>query len=139
METPVRIILHPSKAYFVLLIAAACMSSLVLSALPLATGWRWGGCLGIAVSAAWLIGRDVLMLAGRSCISLACGKDRHVALALRNGEQMSGMVSADTLVLPWLVLLNMVVEHHGRRGLLLFPDAMAGEDYRRLRVLLRNS
>jgi hypothetical protein len=53
--------------------------------------------------------------------------------------QLSGVVCAQTLVTPWLLILNIASENHGKRNLLLFPDAMAGEEYRRLLVLLRNS
>ncbi|MDD2700961.1 MAG: hypothetical protein PHH36_06940 [Sideroxydans sp.] len=112
---------------------------MIISALPLDAGWRWGCYLAVLSNTAWLLGRDVLLRADRSCLALVCDKDRHVSLVLRNGEQMSGVVSADTLVLPWLVLLNMTADQHGKRSLLLFPDAMAGEEFRRLRVLLRNS
>jgi hypothetical protein len=58
-------------------------------------------------------------------------------LVLRNGEQIAGMVRDDTLVTPWLVLLNVATASHGSRSLLLFPDAMPADDHRRLRVLLR--
>ncbi|OHC90084.1 MAG: hypothetical protein A3J87_02795 [Sideroxydans sp. RIFOXYB12_FULL_59_6] len=112
---------------------------MAMSALPIATGWRWGGYLCVSAASAWLLARDALMLAGRSCISFSCGKDRHIALVLRNGGKISGELCADTLVSPWLVLLNMAADHHGRQSLVLFPDAMTGEDFRRLRVLLRNS
>lgn len=138
MDTQVRITLHASRAHFVLLVVFAAISILMISTLPIATGWRWMGYLVAAVSTAWLLRRDVALLSRRSCIALVYGKDRHIALELRNGEKIAGEVCADTLVLPWLVLLNVATAGH-RRNLLLFPDAMPVDAHRRLRVLLRNS
>ena len=139
MDTQVRITLHATRAHFVLLVVSATISILMISTLPIATGWRWMGYLVVAASSAWLLRRDVALLSRRSCIALVYGKHRHIALELRDGEQISGEVCADTLVSPWLVLLNVVTAGHGRRSLLLFSDAMPADGHRRLRVLLRNS
>lgn len=139
MDTQVRITLHASRAHFFLLIVSAAISILMIFLLPVATGWRWMGYSMVAGSAAWLLRRDVALLSGRSCIALVYGTDRHIDLELRDGEQIAGEVCADTLVSPWLVLLNVATAGHGRRSLLLFPDAMPADGHRRLRVLLRYS
>jgi hypothetical protein len=139
MDTSVRIELSSSRAYFVLLLIVAFLLILTISWLPLATVWRWSGYLVVVVSIARLFWRDVALRAGRSCISLVCGKDRSISLKLLDGVQISGEVCAHTLVTPWVLILNIASESHGKRNLLLFPDAMAGEDYRRFLVLLRNS
>lgn len=138
MDIRVHIALHPSRAYFFLLLALVLISILTISVLPITAGWRWLGYLAVSVGAIWLFARDIALLSGRSCLSFVCGKDRYISLALRNGEQISGVVCADTLVSPRLILLNVATVGHGGRSLLLFPDAMGGEDHRRLRVLLRN-
>lgn len=137
MDTQVRITLHPSRALFILLAASATLPIMMISMLPIAPGWRWMGYLGVSVSVLWLLRRDVALQSGRSCIALAYGKDRRISLGLRSGEQISGVVRADTLVSPWLVLLNVATASHGKRSLLLFPDAMPADEHRRLRVLLR--
>jgi hypothetical protein len=139
MDTQVRITLHASRAHFVLLVVSAAISILMISTLPIATGWHWMGYLVVAASTAWLLRRDVALLSRRSCIALVYGKDRHIVLELREGGQIAGEVCADTLVSPWLVLLNVATAGHGRKSLLLFPDAMPADGHRRLRVLLRNS
>jgi len=139
MDAPVRITLHASRVHLSLLIASASISLLIISTLPIGTSWRWVGYLGVSIGTAWLLRRDVALQSKRSCIALVCGKDRHISLELRDGERISGRMCADTLVSPWLVLLNVATADHGRRSLLLFPDAMPADDHRRLRVLLRNS
>lgn len=139
MDTQVRIKLRPSRSYFVLLLVQVLVLLLTVSCLPLENGWRWFGYLGLLVGIVWLLRREVALQTGRCCTSLVYGKNRQISFELRNGELISGAVCADTLVTPWLILLNTTWANHGERSLLLFPDAMAGEDYRRLRVLLRNS
>lgn len=139
MDTQVRITLHPSRTYFVLLSAAVLVLILLISVLPVANGWHSLGYLAVLAITTWLFWRDVVLQSGWSCRALVCDKNREVILGMGNGEQVSGELCADTLVSPWLVLLNVTTVSHGRRSLLLFPDAMAAEDYRRLRVLLRNS
>ncbi|MDD5470339.1 MAG: hypothetical protein PHP05_00270 [Sideroxydans sp.] len=139
MDTQVRITLHASRTYFILLSTLAFILILMLSTLPVADGWRWIGYLGVSASTALLFRRDVALLSKSSCISLAYGTERHISLILRDGQQLSGRVRADTLVLPWLILLNVATDGHVRRSLLLFPDGMTAEDHRHLRTLLRHS
>lgn len=139
MGTRVRFTLHPSRTLFLLLAAFATLTILTLSQLPVASVWQWIGYSVASVHTAWLLWRDVALRSGQSCIALAYDKDRRVSLELRNGEQVSGVVRADTLVLPWLVLLNVAISGQGVRSLLLFTDAMTADAHRRLRVLLRNA
>lgn len=139
MGTQVRVKLRASRAYLVLLLVLALILSLAIFYLPLENVWRWFGYLGLLASVAWLLRRDVALQSGRSCTSLVYGKDRQLLLEQRDGVKISGVVCSDTLVAPWLILLNTASVSHGKRSLLLFSDAMTGEDYRRLRVLLRNS
>lgn len=139
MDTQVRIKLRSSRAYFVLLLCIVLVLLLTISWLPLENGWRWFGYIGLLVSTVWLLRRDVALRSGRSCTSLVYGTDRQLTIEQRDGLRVSALVCADTLVSPWLILLNTASVNHGKRNLLLFPDAMAGEDYRRLQVLLRHS
>jgi hypothetical protein len=139
MDAPVRITLQASRVHLYLLIASASISLLIISTLPVEAGWRWVGYLAVSAGAARLFGRDAALQSKRSCIAFVCGKDRHISLELRDGARLSGAVCDDSLVSPWLVLLNVATDGHGRRSLLLFPDAMPADDHRRLRVLLRNS
>ena len=109
------------------------------TSLGFSIGWRWLGYLTVSVSALWMFWRDAALRSGHSCIALAYGKDRSVSLTFRNGGQMSGVVGDGSLVTPWLILLNVMTDGHGRRSLLLFPDTMTTDEHRRLRVLLRNA
>ena len=139
MDTKVRIKLRSSWVYFVLLFVVVLILVLTISCLPLESGWRWFGYSALLANMALLLRRDVALQSGRSCTSLVYGTDRQLTIEQHDGVKVSAEVCADTLVSPWLILLNTTSVSHGKRSLLLFRDAMAGEDYRRLRVLLRHS
>jgi len=113
------------------------VSILILFTLPVDTGWRSLGVSCAVAGAVWFVRRDGVLRSGSSCLALVCSQDGSVVLNLRSGRQISGKVTADTLVLPGLILLGIATDGHGRRSLLLLPDAMPAEDFRRLRVLLR--
>ena len=65
------------------------------------------------------------------------GQDE-IVLVLRSGTHLSGRVSADSLVTPFLVILNVALkERRERRSLLIMPDTMGAESFRHLRVALK--
>ena len=73
-----------------------------------------------------------------SCVAFNLEEGGAITLALRNGKQLPGKISPDSLVARNLVILNIVLTgQRGRRSLILLPDAMGAESFRRLRVALR--
>ena len=61
-----------------------------------------------------------------------------VMLVLRNGSHVPGRMLPDSLVTPYLVILNIALnEQLGRRSLLIMPDSMGTDSFRRLCVVLR--
>ena len=75
---------------------------------------------------------------GHSCVAFRLEGQEEIVLVLRNGLHVPGWVSADSLVTPSLVILNVVLkEQRGRRSLLILPDTMGAESFRRLRVALK--
>ncbi len=139
MGAQVHIELKPSRIYLVSLGICTPLLILLLYGLPIAIGWQALGSLVVVACSGWLMWRDVLLQSACSCLSLMCNQNREISFGMRNGEHETGRVCADTLVTPWLVLLNLEVAGRCRRSVLLFRDAMPAEDFRRLRVVLRNS
>lgn len=96
--------------------------------------------LTIAVSC-WLVYRCVLdanLRMGRSCVAFRLEDSKQIVLVLRDGRQLSGRVSDDCVVTPYLVILNVLLgEQSIRRSLLIFPDVMGRESFRLLRIALR--
>ncbi len=75
---------------------------------------------------------------GQSCVAFQMDSKTEIDLALRNGKHLPGRISLDSFVTPYLVILNVILtEQRGRRCLLIMPDAMEKESFRRLRIDLR--
>jgi toxin CptA len=73
-----------------------------------------------------------------SCVAFRLEEREEIVLVLRNGKHLPGRVSHDSLVTPHLVILNIVLsEQRGGRSLVMLPDAMSADSFRRLRVVLR--
>lgn len=89
----------------------------------------------------WLVYRCVLdanLRMGRSCVAFRLEDREQIVLVLRDGRQLSGQVSDDSIVTPYLVILNVLLkEQSRRRSLLILPDVMGNESFRLLRIALR--
>lgn len=73
-----------------------------------------------------------------SCVALRLEDGEGIVLVLRNGSHLTFRLSADSLVTPYVVILNVARnEQHKGRSVVIMPDTMGVESFRRLRVLLR--
>ena len=76
--------------------------------------------------------------ASRAIIGIELDADRAVRLIERTGRQIEGMVQPDSYV--GALLTTLVVRPDGKRRLrtiVVLPDMLPAEDFRRLRLLLR--
>lgn len=81
--------------------------------------------------------RDARLLWGGSCVALRIEEDK-VVLITRNGQHQSGLISPRSVVTPYLVILSVVPERAWlNKNIVLLPDCMDAESFRRLRVALR--
>lgn len=133
-----RFHLHASSSLAFILSLCAVSVLTVLCWLPLpgllcvVTG------LGVLGLAARHIRRDAWLQAKNSCLTLRLDGPGRISLLLRNGREQTGQVCGDTLVLPWLVVLNLKDDLGARRSVLLLPDSLSAEAFRHLRVQLRH-
>lgn len=81
--------------------------------------------------------RDALLSRPSSCTVLVLEKGE-AALTLRDGKLLAGRVSRDSVVTPFLAVLNIVP---GRslfsRSVIILPDSLDPESFRQLRVWLK--
>ncbi|GMR07134.1 MAG: hypothetical protein BMS9Abin26_0136 [Gammaproteobacteria bacterium] len=67
--------------------------------------------------------------------------DNRWQLTLTDGRELSAEILGDSIVLPYLVILNFRLPQqpmlHRRRSKVIFPDALSEEKFRQLRVCLR--
>ncbi len=73
-----------------------------------------------------------------SCIGLAQEDDGRILLLRRDGGRLPCRILRDSVVTPSLTVLNVLPEGaHLARGLVILPDRMDKEPFRRLRVWLK--
>src|SRR5512146_874813 len=81
---------------------------------------------------------DANLRMGHSCVGFRLEDSDEIVLLLRSGRHLSCRVAPDSLVIPYFVILNVTLsEQRGGRTLMILPDAMEAESFRRLRVALR--
>jgi hypothetical protein len=130
--------LRPSR-FLAALFCVLCFSVLVsiwtlplpsmalLTLTLLATGWS-GYCLL----------HHAILRTGNACVAFRLEEGDGIVLVLRNGSHLVCRLSDDSLIAPYVVILNVVLnEQHRGRSVLVFPDAMGSDSFRRLRIALR--
>lgn len=101
------------------------MLSLALSTVAL----LWGG---------YHLSLDAQLRMPHSCVAFRLEEGGDAVLVLRNGGHVPCKLSADSLVTPYLVILNVALsERRSGRSVLILPDSMGKDRYRRLRVALK--
>lgn len=94
-----------------------------------------------AVTINWVgyhLSLDAQLRLQHSCVAFRLEEKGEAMLILRNGRHVPCKLSADSLATPYLVILNVVLnEQRGKRSLLVLPDSMGVEKFRRLRIALR--
>jgi toxin CptA len=96
------------------------------------------GAAGLA--AYWLvfIRRQFLLLTPDSAMAIEISSDNQLSIQTRRGEWGEYNVLGNTYVTPWLTVLNLR-QSGGRatRRIVILPDSVDPEDFRKLRVWLR--
>ena len=69
--------------------------------------------------------------------SLVWGEGRHCLLGLHSGQQEEASLCAQAFILPWLVILHFHSRQRHKKYLVLLPDMLDREVFRRLRVRLK--
>jgi len=110
---------------------------LLLPVLPM------GGWLSLAVTAALLLSlvRSWRLQVSRhhpdAVCSMVWGEEKHCLLGLHSGRQEEVQLCAQVLLLPWLVILHFHNRQRRKKYLVLLPDMVDHEVFRRLRVRLK--
>lgn len=67
---------------------------------------------------------------------LAWQTDEDWQLLFQDGSERTGQLRPDTYVSPWLVILRFQLEQGGRCSVVILPDMLDPQSFRRLRVRL---
>ena len=77
------------------------------------------------------------LAAPSATVSLTLEEDLAV-LTQRNGDQLTGKILRDSLVTPFLTVLNILPQNaHIAHSLVILPDSLDGASFRQLRVWLK--
>ena len=115
---------------------SGAIGALFIVSLP---GWTTVG-LAVAVlgSYVWLVAHHALLWHPRSVRRLRWGSGGRWQVGSRDGQELSATLSPDSFVRPWLTILRLRPESGGLvRNVVLLPDMLDAEAFRRLRVRLR--
>ncbi len=140
---PDILILQPSRILLALLVCAALFFGSMLFLVPLPSTLRLAILLMILGATIYFSLRDALLKLPWSFASLNINTQNQLQLVRKNGEQLDVNVQENTVVTPYLTVLNCqpneaaflqrLFTHH----VLILPDTANTEAYRQLRVWLR--
>ena len=129
-----------SSRRFALLLAATHGGA---AAVVIAAGLAWWIdvllCALIAASAAHIYLRHVSLSHARAVVRLVWTRHGHWRLVTADGAAHNAELQGDSYVHPWLVILNFTLQPGGGTSVVLFPDSLHDDDFRRLRVRLRTA
>lgn len=129
--------LNPSRFLLFLLSASCLLLLFILYSLPYAYALRNFAAIFVIAAAVFIGLRDAGLNLAKSCVAFILENENSITLIQRNGQHLTGRISAGSLVVPFLVLMNISLAGRGKRSIVLLPDNMSREAFRRLRVLLR--
>jgi toxin CptA len=130
--------LRPSRFLALLYVLLCALSLVSIWALPLPFAGLLAFTLIVLCWTGYYLLLDANLSRECSCVAFRLEGQDEIVLVLRSGTHLSGRVSADSMVTPFLVALNVVLkERRGRRSLIILPDAMGADSFRRLRVALK--
>lgn len=135
---PLAVDLRASRQLAVLLALAGAAALLLVLWLPLPAGVRLAlGLLLPAVTVHALL-RDALRLLPWSVTALQLAGDGTLRYCTRAGQWQAAQLLGSSCVTAWLTVLALKPSGGWlARGVVLLPDSLEREDYRRLRIRLR--
>lgn len=130
--------LQPSIYFTIALVASHGAALAVLAPLAFLPLWaRTQLALLVLVSLLYHVWHDAWLLALSSNKTLLLDGDM-ILLVARNGDQVTARVLADSLVTPFITVLNVLPQGtYLARSVIILPDSLDAESFRQLRVWLR--
>ncbi len=136
--TPLRLELKPSPVLLSVLTVAhmGAAGLLLTTSLP---AWATS-CLALSVLASflWLATRYALLMQPGAVVWLLWRTGNDWLIGARNGTRTTAHLNPESFVRPWLTVLLLAPASGGpTRNVVIFPDSLDAESFRRLRVRLR--
>ncbi|MCE9549866.1 MAG: hypothetical protein K8R50_02480 [Betaproteobacteria bacterium] len=129
--------LQPSIYFTITLVASHGVALAVLVPLALPLWARILLALLVIISLLYHVWHDAWLIALSSNKTLQLDGDM-ILLVARNGDQVTARVLADSLVTPYITVLNVLPQgSYLARSVIILPDSLDTESFRQLRVWLR--
>ncbi|MCX7195896.1 MAG: hypothetical protein NTV37_08475 [Proteobacteria bacterium] len=129
--------LQPSIYFTIALVASHGVALAVLVPLALPLWARILLALLVIISLLYHVWHDAWLIALSSNKTLQLDGDM-ILLVARNGDQVTARVLADSLVTPYITVLNVLPQgSYLARSVIILPDSLDAESFRQLRVWLR--
>lgn len=129
--------LQPSVYLTIVLVASHSTALAVLAPLALPIWTRTLLALLVMASLLYHLWHDAWLLARSSNKTLLLDGDV-IQLVARNGDQITAQVLTDSLVTPFITILNVLPQGaYFARSVIILPDSQDTESFRQLRVWLR--
>lgn len=125
-------------SFLLVLLLAAAHGAALFAASVLAVRWvQLALYVLLSLNLAYLLWREALLRSPASCVGLVFEPDR-LALVQRNGVVVAARLLGDSLVTPWLLVLNLKPEGaRWARRVVVLPDSLDKEPFRELRIWLK--
>lgn len=129
--------LSPSRYFFCWIVISCLALALSLFSFHFDSTLQNLAIIAVILSSVYVCFRDVKLSLPKSCIAFTIETANAVNIIQRNGQNLTGVISAGSLVTPFLIILNVALSENGSRNIVLLPDSMESNSFRQLRVLLR--
>lgn len=126
-----RLIIILSLSHFV---AAGALYPLTI--IPFAI--KLVGVAMLIISLNYYLRKDALLSAKNAVAAFELSDEMQCTLTTQSGESIVCIIQGNTFVAPYLTVLNLKPENHFfSRSVVILPDSIDAEVFRRLRVLLK--
>lgn len=135
---PLQLAFKCSGALSWLLATAGLLAAAILALMPLTLYIKLPALLMVLLATAYHLALHAWLRLPWSCVALSIDSGGAIRISFRDGQQAAARVLPSSFVSAYLTLLNLRLDD-GCTGLslLLVPDRVAHDDFRRLRVWLR--
>lgn len=133
-----KIRLRPSWTLAAILTAAHCAAIILILQVSLPHWQQAIAITALLASLVFYIRRTALLLSREAAVAIEVASDDSFSVQTRRGDWLACEVLGSTYVASFLVVLNLREIEAGKvRHVVILPDSIDGEDFRRLRVWLR--
>lgn len=121
-----------------MLIIAHCAVIPLVWFLSVALSFKCAAMLMVVISLYYYLEQDALLNFPRSVVLLTLTDGKNCMFKMRNGSEEESVVLGISYVSAYLTVLILHPMHHwSLRSVIIVPDNVDAEEFRRLRILLR--